>query len=151
MTGTLPPRARDAGGAGVDPQHRCGGSGVEHEFDPTVVVATGGGPGSQGPPASAAGGRVVLPDRQRREHDGDAAAREVAALGDPSVAALAPRRAADLYGLEIIGVSYRDIASDSRAFILGSAKAALISWLSRFTRDRGALAGANTPTQLSQL
>jgi prephenate dehydratase len=46
------------------------------------------------------------------------AAREVAAMGDPSVAALAPRRAADLYGLEIIGEDVEDEHHNTTRFVV---------------------------------
>jgi prephenate dehydratase len=45
------------------------------------------------------------------------AAREVAELGDPTVAALAPRLAADLYGLEILAGDVEDAHSNTTRFL----------------------------------
>jgi len=46
------------------------------------------------------------------------AAREVADLGDPAVAALAPRRAAGLYGLEILGEDVEDEHNNTTRFVV---------------------------------
>jgi prephenate dehydratase len=45
------------------------------------------------------------------------AAREVAELGDPSVAALAPRLAADLYGLSVLAADVEDTHSNTTRFL----------------------------------
>jgi prephenate dehydratase len=51
------------------------------------------------------------------------AAREVADLGDPSVAALAPRLAADLYGLEILATDVEDAHHNTTRFLVLSRQA----------------------------
>jgi prephenate dehydratase len=64
--------------------------------------------------------------RYLREHgwtavvadDTAGAAREVAELGDPSVAALAPRLAAELYGLEILAEDVEDEHHNTTRFLL---------------------------------
>ena len=48
------------------------------------------------------------------------AAREVAELGDPSVAAIAPRLAAEVYGLEILAEDIEDAAHNTTRFIIMS-------------------------------
>jgi prephenate dehydratase len=52
------------------------------------------------------------------------AAREVAELGDPSVAALSPRLAADLYGLEILAEDVEDEHHNTTRFLVLSREAA---------------------------
>jgi prephenate dehydratase len=51
------------------------------------------------------------------------AAREVAELGDPSVAALAPRLAADLYGLQILAEDVEDAHHNTTRFLVLSRQA----------------------------
>ena len=58
------------------------------------------------------GWRAVVAD------DTAGAAREVAALGDPTVAALAPRIAADLYGLEILAEDVEDEHHNTTRFVV---------------------------------
>lgn len=48
------------------------------------------------------------------------AAREVAELGDPSIAAIAPRLAAEVYGLEILAEDIEDAAHNTTRFIIMS-------------------------------
>ena len=48
------------------------------------------------------------------------AAREVAELGDPSVAAIAPRLAAEVYGLEILAEDIEDAAHNTTRFVIMS-------------------------------
>lgn len=48
------------------------------------------------------------------------AAREIAALGDPAVAAIAPRLAADVYGLDILAEDIEDAAHNTTRFIVMS-------------------------------
>ncbi len=48
------------------------------------------------------------------------AAREVAQLGDPSVAAIAPRLAAQVYGLEILAEDIEDAAHNTTRFVIMS-------------------------------
>ncbi|HET9658398.1 MAG TPA: prephenate dehydratase [Kineosporiaceae bacterium] len=52
------------------------------------------------------------------------AAREVGELGDPSVAALAPRLAADLYGLEILAENVEDAHHNTTRFLVLAREAA---------------------------
>ena len=58
------------------------------------------------------GWRAVVAD------DTAGAARVVSELGDPSVAALAPRRAAGLYGLEILAEDVEDEHSNTTRFVV---------------------------------
>ncbi|MEX1249881.1 MAG: prephenate dehydratase [Hyphomonas sp.] len=48
------------------------------------------------------------------------AAREVAELGDPAVAAIAPRLAAEVYGLEILAEDIEDAAHNTTRFVIMS-------------------------------
>ncbi len=54
------------------------------------------------------------------------AAREVAELGDPSVGAIAPRLAAEVYGLDILAENIEDAAHNTTRFVIMSREAAAI-------------------------
>lgn len=59
--------------------------------------------------------------RQLTTSDTAGAAREIAELGDPSEAALAPLLAADIYGLDVLASDMADAASNTTRFIVLSA------------------------------
>jgi prephenate dehydratase len=66
------------------------------------------------------------------------AAREVAEAGDPSQAAIAPRLAAEVYGLEILAENIEDAAHNTTRFVIMSRdamapeKASGIAWVTAF-------------------
>jgi prephenate dehydratase len=68
--------------------------------------------------------RIIRRHRWEAVVEGDTAgaARVVAEAGDPTVAALAPRIAADIYGLDILKENVEDAAHNTTRFIILSAK-----------------------------
>jgi prephenate dehydratase len=61
--------------------------------------------------------------RARTTADTAGAAREVKELGDPSQAAIAPRLAAEVYGLDILAENIEDAAHNTTRFVIMSRKA----------------------------
>ena len=61
----------------------------------------------------------------RTAADTAGAAREVAELGDPAQAAIAPRLAAEVYGLEILAENIEDAAHNTTRFVIMSREAVI--------------------------
>lgn len=76
--------------------------------------------------------------KARTTADTAGAAREVAELGDPTQAAIAPRLAAEVYGLEILAENIEDAAHNTTRFVIMSRDAATpertadVSWVTAF-------------------
>jgi prephenate dehydratase len=74
----------------------------------------------------------------RTSSDTAGAAREVAELGDPTQAAIAPRLAAEVYGLDILAENIEDAAHNTTRFVIMSRdahvpeKAAGVQWVTAF-------------------
>jgi prephenate dehydratase len=66
--------------------------------------------------------RGILP---KTSSDTAGAAREVRDLGDPTQAAIAPRLAADVYGLDILAENIEDAAHNTTRFVIMSREAAV--------------------------
>jgi prephenate dehydratase len=63
--------------------------------------------------------------KARTSSDTAGAAREVAELGDPTQAAIAPRLAAEVYGLDILAENIEDAAHNTTRFVIMSREAAI--------------------------
>jgi prephenate dehydratase len=76
--------------------------------------------------------------RARTTADTAGAAREVAEAGDPTQAAIAPKLAAEVYGLDILAENIEDAAHNTTRFVIMSREAAApekkdgVSWVSAF-------------------